>query len=42
MTETLGHGELLGWSWHFPLRLWHPGASRVRPLDLYAPMEAVA
>lgn len=21
--ETLGHGELVGWSWHFPPYIWH-------------------
>ncbi|GHE14961.1 Crp/Fnr family transcriptional regulator [Streptomyces alanosinicus] len=31
--ETLGHGELIGWSWHFTPYSWHLGgeaASRVR------------
>ncbi|MGV4981060.1 Crp/Fnr family transcriptional regulator [Streptomyces sp. NPDC001709] len=27
--ESLGHGELVGWSWHFPPYLWHLGAEAV-------------
>ncbi|MEU8972040.1 cyclic nucleotide-binding domain-containing protein [Streptomyces monashensis] len=30
--ETLGHGELVGWSWHFPPRLWHLGAEATSPV----------
>ncbi|KUN00095.1 regulator [Streptomyces yokosukanensis] len=30
--ETLGHGELVGWSWHFPPHLWHLGAEAMSPL----------
>ncbi|MBL1109009.1 cyclic nucleotide-binding domain-containing protein [Streptomyces sp. 5-8] len=30
--ETLGHGELLGWSWHYPPHLWHLGAEAVSPV----------
>ncbi|MER6573266.1 cyclic nucleotide-binding domain-containing protein [Streptomyces sp. NPDC001093] len=30
--ETLGHGELVGWSWHFPPYLWHLGAEAISPV----------
>ncbi|GHF75274.1 Crp/Fnr family transcriptional regulator [Streptomyces thermodiastaticus] len=30
--ECLGHGELLGWSWHFPPYLWHLGAEASSPV----------
>ncbi|MBX7553449.1 cyclic nucleotide-binding domain-containing protein [Streptomyces sp. NPDC004232] len=30
--ETLGHGELVGWSWHFPPCLWHLGAEATSPV----------
>ncbi|MGW0414326.1 Crp/Fnr family transcriptional regulator [Streptomyces collinus] len=30
--ETLGHGELVGWSWHFPPHIWHLGAEAVSPV----------
>ena len=30
--ENLGHGELIGWSWHFPPYLWHLGAVATRPV----------
>ncbi|AOR37596.1 regulator [Streptomyces fodineus] len=30
--ETLGHGELIGWSWHFPPYLWHLGAEAMSPV----------
>ncbi|MBZ6227101.1 Crp/Fnr family transcriptional regulator [Streptomyces olivaceus] len=30
--ETLGHGELLGCSWHFPPRLWQLGAEATTPV----------
>ncbi|WP_031174127.1 Crp/Fnr family transcriptional regulator [Streptomyces durhamensis] len=30
--ETLGHGELIGWSWHFPPHLWHLGAEAMSPV----------
>ncbi|MGW2104779.1 cyclic nucleotide-binding domain-containing protein [Streptomyces olivaceoviridis] len=30
--ETLGHGELVGWSWHFPPYLWHLGAEATSPV----------
>lgn len=37
--ETVGHGELLGWSWLFPPCTWHMGAetgSPVRALEFDA------
>ncbi|UFR00315.1 cyclic nucleotide-binding domain-containing protein [Streptomyces sp. Go40/10] len=30
--ESLGNGELVGWSWHFPPHLWHLGAEAVGPV----------
>ncbi|MET8561849.1 cyclic nucleotide-binding domain-containing protein [Streptomyces flaveolus] len=30
--ETLGHGELVGWSWHFAPYLWHLGAEATSPV----------
>ncbi|MCX5040327.1 cyclic nucleotide-binding domain-containing protein [Streptomyces coelicoflavus] len=30
--ESLGHGELVGWSWHFPPYLWHLGAEAMTPV----------
>ncbi|MDQ0402323.1 cyclic nucleotide-binding domain-containing protein [Streptomyces sp. NPDC000349] len=30
--ESLGHGELLGWSWHFPPYRWHLGAEAMTPV----------
>ncbi|TWV56737.1 cyclic nucleotide-binding domain-containing protein [Streptomyces misionensis] len=30
--ETLGHGELVGWSWHFPPHIWHLGAEAMSPV----------
>ncbi|MBF8169683.1 MULTISPECIES: Crp/Fnr family transcriptional regulator [Streptomyces] len=30
--ETLGHGEPLGCSWHFPPRLWQLGAEATTPV----------
>lgn len=30
--EWLGHGELIGWSWHFPPYLWHLGAEAMPPV----------
>ncbi|MFC9926136.1 cyclic nucleotide-binding domain-containing protein [Streptomyces sp. NPDC127190] len=30
--ETLGHGELIGWSWHFPPYTWHLGAETMSPV----------
>ncbi|MFF8864748.1 Crp/Fnr family transcriptional regulator [Streptomyces sp. NPDC015139] len=30
--ETLGHGELIGWSWHFAPYVWHLGAEAMSPV----------
>ncbi|MFD8722996.1 Crp/Fnr family transcriptional regulator [Streptomyces sp. NPDC059629] len=30
--ETLGQGELVGWSWHFPPYLWQLGAEATSPV----------
>ncbi|MEG3627879.1 cyclic nucleotide-binding domain-containing protein [Streptomyces poriticola] len=30
--ESLGPGELVGWSWHFPPHLWHLGAEAMSPV----------
>ncbi|MFJ1530951.1 cyclic nucleotide-binding domain-containing protein [Streptomyces mirabilis] len=30
--ESLGHGELVGWSWHFPPYLWQLGAEAMSPV----------
>ncbi|AKJ15353.1 regulator [Streptomyces incarnatus] len=30
--ETLGHGELVGWSWHFEPYFWHLGATAMSPV----------
>ena len=30
--ESLGHGELVGWSWHFPPHLWHLGGEAMTPV----------
>lgn len=30
--ETLGHDELVGWSWHFPPHIWHLGAEAMSPV----------
>lgn len=30
--ESLGHGELVGWSWHFPPYVWQLGAEAVSPV----------
>jgi CRP-like cAMP-binding protein len=30
--DSLGHGELLGWSWHFPPYRWHLGAEALSPV----------
>jgi CRP-like cAMP-binding protein len=30
--ESLGHGQLLGWSWHFPPYQWHLGAEALSPV----------
>ncbi|MFE9650645.1 cyclic nucleotide-binding domain-containing protein [Streptomyces sp. NPDC006365] len=33
--ESLGHNELLGWSWLFTPHTWHLGAEAVTPLRAY-------
>jgi CRP-like cAMP-binding protein len=33
--ESVGHGELLGWSWHFPPYVWHLGAEATSPVRAY-------
>ncbi|MFM9702752.1 MULTISPECIES: cyclic nucleotide-binding domain-containing protein [Streptomyces] len=33
--ESLGHGELVGWSWHFPPHLWQLGAEAATPVRAY-------
>ncbi|MFB7504840.1 Crp/Fnr family transcriptional regulator [Streptomyces broussonetiae] len=30
--ESLGQGELIGWSWHFQPHLWHLGAEAMSPV----------
>ncbi|MGW4561148.1 Crp/Fnr family transcriptional regulator [Streptomyces sp. NPDC004561] len=32
LIETLGSGELVGWSWHFPPYVWHLGAEATSPV----------
>ncbi|MFJ7150375.1 Crp/Fnr family transcriptional regulator [Streptomyces sp. NPDC100445] len=32
VVETLGHGELLGWSWHYAPRTWQLGAGTTSPV----------
>ncbi|MZD55826.1 cyclic nucleotide-binding domain-containing protein [Streptomyces sp. SID5606] len=32
VVESLGHGELVGWSWHFPPYRWHLGAEAMTPV----------
>ncbi|MEU6371447.1 cyclic nucleotide-binding domain-containing protein [Streptomyces sp. NPDC046931] len=33
--ESLGHGELVGWSWHFTPHVWQLGAEAVTPVRAY-------
>ncbi|MET8247669.1 cyclic nucleotide-binding domain-containing protein [Streptomyces sp. NPDC005202] len=33
--ESLGHGELVGWSWHFPPYTWQLGAEAMSPVRAY-------
>jgi len=33
--ESLGHGELVGWSWHFPPYRWQLGAEAMSPVRAY-------
>ncbi|GHF33601.1 Crp/Fnr family transcriptional regulator [Streptomyces fumanus] len=30
--DSVSHGELLGWSWHFPPYRWHLGAEALSPV----------
>ncbi|MFY1675841.1 cyclic nucleotide-binding domain-containing protein [Streptomyces sp. WMMC905] len=32
MIDSLGPGELVGWSWHYPPRRWHLGAEAMSPV----------
>ncbi|WP_405933254.1 cyclic nucleotide-binding domain-containing protein [Streptomyces sp. NBC_00827] len=33
--ESLGHNELVGWSWLFPPHVWHLGAEAATPVRAY-------
>ncbi|PZH14976.1 regulator [Streptomyces sp. NTH33] len=33
--ESLGHGELVGWSWHFTPYVWQLGAEAASPVRAY-------
>jgi len=33
--ESLGHGELVGWSWHFPPHVWQFGAQATHPVQAW-------
>ncbi|MEV8550230.1 cyclic nucleotide-binding domain-containing protein [Streptomyces glaucescens] len=33
--ESLGHDELVGWSWHFAPHAWHLGAVATSPVRAY-------
>ncbi|MER6529673.1 cyclic nucleotide-binding domain-containing protein [Streptomyces sp. NPDC001508] len=35
VVESLGPGELVGWSWHFPPYLWQLGAEAASPVRAY-------
>jgi CRP-like cAMP-binding protein len=35
VVETLGHDELVGWSWLFPPHVWHLGATATTPVQAY-------
>ncbi|WP_033309940.1 cyclic nucleotide-binding domain-containing protein [Streptomyces iakyrus] len=35
VVESLGHGELVGWSWHFAPYVWHLGAEAMSPVRAY-------
>jgi CRP-like cAMP-binding protein len=32
--QTLGHGDVLGWSWLFPPYRWHFGAQALEPVEV--------
>lgn len=33
--DSLGHGELVGWSWHFTPHVWQLGAEATTPVRAY-------
>ncbi|MEU0647631.1 Crp/Fnr family transcriptional regulator [Streptomyces umbrinus] len=33
--ESLGHGELIGWSWHFAPHVWQLGAEAQHPVEAW-------
>ncbi|MGC5566476.1 Crp/Fnr family transcriptional regulator [Streptomyces sp. FR-108] len=33
--ESLGHGELVGWSWHFAPHVWQLGAKALHPVQAW-------
>ncbi|MER6628943.1 cyclic nucleotide-binding domain-containing protein [Streptomyces sp. NPDC000987] len=33
--ESIGHNDIVGWSWLFPPHVWHLGAEAVTPLRAY-------
>ncbi|MFD5256352.1 Crp/Fnr family transcriptional regulator [Streptomyces bobili] len=35
VVESLGHGELVGWSWHFAPYKWQLGAEAMSPVRAY-------
>ncbi|MFE9609754.1 Crp/Fnr family transcriptional regulator [Streptomyces sp. NPDC006012] len=35
LVESLGPGELIGWSWHFAPYVWHMGAEAASPVRAY-------
>ncbi|MGK4579160.1 cyclic nucleotide-binding domain-containing protein [Kitasatospora sp. HPMI-4] len=35
VVETIGPGQLLGWSWLFPPYRWHLGAQAIGPVDAW-------
>lgn len=39
--ESIGRGELVGWSWHFPPFTWHLGAEAMSPVRAWE-FDAVA
>ncbi|MEU4148913.1 cyclic nucleotide-binding domain-containing protein [Streptomyces sp. NPDC026659] len=45
VVESLGHGELVGWSWHFGPGVWHLGGEAMSPVRAWefdaAPVRAL-
>ncbi|MGX1561084.1 Crp/Fnr family transcriptional regulator [Streptomyces sp. NPDC055506] len=35
VVESVGQGELVGWSWHFPPHVWHLGAEAMSPVRAF-------